>query len=985
MQVQLLLEDNVMELDSTVSFPMNKVFSNLSKPTDIFVDYTKNIAVPATAHNNKILGNAYRLDKQFGTTDSALGLSMNPLKRIPAKLLYNNELIFDGYAKYTSSTQKDGNIYYNLNLYGAIGDVFQSLVDVVLDYNKLSDEQKAEEDGGAKYILDDLMYETPVIDMSTVNTCWEYDGEPLVDSNYYSVIGFAPAYRGLYDNFESNSIVALETVSVSDGTPKSVEDVLKEEWKVNIKQRNPNMTDEQVQARVDAIDFKSVIGNGINEHSIRQFRSYEQKPYVYFCKLMKMYQNKCKELTGYDLKLDQSWFNANNPYWTRLCYMFDYLSGRGVNEDQTTAFSGYTAGPYTDSTSTQFSRSVIYTNFSDEVLNSNKISLKAFTIDLQNMKDASSDDPMWSGNGNLNDSVVMLNDKSYATVDIEFINTYGTIKTFKYYAANNVTNVSAPSGYDKFIQISNVTEIDKENRKLAGHSYITIPAIMVPSVDTHGLKMVVTVRINGEAGKILVYRHRVPIKGATRYNYHNPVVNDDDNQVIIPNTEFYSNWRLNTSVSLKNLYNKDEPLFNVILQYTKMFGLLWKPDYANKSVTITTRHAYFKDYEVIDWTDKFDGSKDCIIEPVTFDTKYINFDYKDVDGFRYTGYKNKYGINYGGKRVKTKYEFNNKSTDMIENMHPSSVSTKSFIPLNELIVWDTYTKLEPVPSPINFIDSENAEQSGSISLNNWYFRGKNYYAYDDDYFLSDASEQEKSEGKYYWMYNSYGLFEDPKCTMKVDYLPTFSPVYDNSDRFTQNRRYIGCLMNCPNEDFTADKSVSTANGQYIYDLCWRDYINERYNSNNKKVTAYFNITYNDFNQFNFNKLVKFDNQLFMVNKIYDFDPNTKESTKVDLIQISDINGYTDATKLFPPISTNVSVISGTGDYGTKTVYFKVYPRPNSHEIIKESGTGNVFVEDVEILGIEASYTITYENAGTWRGTFKLVGDGYEYEIPIEIN
>ena len=274
MQVQLLLEDNLMELDSTVSFPMNKVFSNLSKPTDIFVDYTKNIAVPATAHNNKILGNAYRLDKQFGTTDSALGLSMNPLKRIPAKLLYNNELIFDGYAKYTSSTQKDGNIYYNLNLYGAIGDVFQSLVDVVLDYNKLSDEQKAEEDGGAKYILDDLMYETPVIDMSTVNTCWEYDGEPLVDSNYYSVIGFAPAYRGLYDNFESNSIVGLETVSVSDGTPKSVEDVLKEEWKVNIKQRNPNMTDEQVQARVDAIDFKSVIGNGINEHSIRQFRSY---------------------------------------------------------------------------------------------------------------------------------------------------------------------------------------------------------------------------------------------------------------------------------------------------------------------------------------------------------------------------------------------------------------------------------------------------------------------------------------------------------------------------------------------------------------------------------------------------------------------------------------------------------------------------------------------------------------------------------------
>ena len=137
-------------------------------------------------------------------------------------------------------------------------------------------------------------------------------------------------------------------------------------------------------------------------------------------------------MTGYELKLDSQWFNANNPYWTRLCYMFDYLSGRGVNEDLTTPFSGYSAGTYTN----KISRSVSYTNFSNEVLQSSKIALQPFEITLENLKYATSTgmeaDPLWSGKGGILDSVVMLNDSSYVTVDIIFNNSSNDIRTFKY-------------------------------------------------------------------------------------------------------------------------------------------------------------------------------------------------------------------------------------------------------------------------------------------------------------------------------------------------------------------------------------------------------------------------------------------------------------------------------------------------------------------------------------------------------------------------
>jgi hypothetical protein len=980
-----------MELDKSVSFPINKRFSNLDNPTDIFVDYTKSISIPATAHNNKVLGNAYRLDKQYGAGDVTLGLDMNPLKRIPVKLLYNGEIFFDGYAKYVSSTQTNGVVYYNINLFGALGDVFQSLMSVVLDVNKLSDEQRAEPDGGAKYILNDGMADTPVIDRTVVKNCWNYADEPLSSLNHYTdVIGFAPAYRGFYDDFESNSIVGLGWRTTMDGPiptePEAIEDALKKKWKRNIMNYDDTITEEAAQARVDAIDIKALIGDGVNEHAIRQFRSYEQKPYIHFCKLMNMYQKKCKELTGYDLNLDSQWFNANNPYWTRLCYMFDYLSGRGVNEDLTTPFSGYNSGVYTS----QLSRTVAYSNFSNEVLQSGKISLEPFDILLENKRAAETGgmtaDPLWSGRNDIEDSVVMLNDTSYATIDITFSNSHSDSRVYKYYAAKNKNSVTAPSGYSEFISVNSSTEIDKTAKILTGYSIIKIPAISIPSFNTEGLKMTVKVSLYGETDKILLYRHRVPIKGSTRYYYFSPTSQNEDFKVILPNTNFYSNWRLNTTVALKNLYTKEEPLFNVILQYTKMFGLVWKPDYINKTITITTKQSYFSDYEIVDWDDKFDGTKECVIESVSFATKYVDFNYKDTDGYRYTDYRGKYGINYGGKHIKTQYEFNNDKINLIENIHPSSISTKTFIPFQTLVNWNTYDKLEQIKSPVSFIDCEDEDQKSAIQMNNWYFRGPNIDVSDYNFYLSDASPAEKEDGKYYWYYNVCA--ESMNIAERITTLPTFSVVYNTSDEYTQGGRTVGCMMNCPNEDFTDDKSVSSAINNYIYDICWRDYINERYNSNNKKLTAYFKLSYGDYKQFNFNKLVKFNNQLFVVNNIFDFDPNARESTKVELIQVSDINNYTNVSKLFPIISADKQVWRARNGTGNMTLYIKAYPRPTSYEIIQDEGNSGVLNIDEltsEMIGNTVGYFLYYYDSTNYKGKFRLIGPDYTYEIPIEIN
>ena len=99
-----------------------------------------------------------------------------------------------------------------------------------------------------------------------------------------------------------------------------------------------------------------------------------------------------------------------------------------------------------------------------------------------------------------------------------------------------------------------------------------------------------------------------------------------------------------------------------------------------------------------------------------------------------------------------------------------------------------------------------------------------------------------------------------------------------------------CLFNIPKENYTYDKNYSGKKS--IYYNFWQNYINERYNVQNKLVTCYIRISPKMWNEFEFNKFIKIGNQLYMVNKIYDYDITSSEPTKVDLITIQDITGYT---------------------------------------------------------------------------------------------
>ena len=999
LNIQLFLEDQEVELTDKVSFPLNKSFENLWNPTDIVVEYSKSINIPATVANNKLMANAYRIDRQFASNEYGgnIGIYLDPLKRIPMKLVYNSEVILDGYAKYTSATVNDKKTYYTFNLYGALGDVFQTLMDCVVDEKKLTDEQKAEEDGGQKYVIKSL-WEEQLINRHFVDESWQHR-DINFDSlrNPHNCVGMAPAYRGLYDNFESTSALGLNWYTILDGTfptePQSIEDQLKSRWRGNL--INNGYTAEKADSRIDALDYQTIVPKGLSEHQLQQFRSYEQKPFIYAHALMRLFQDKCYELTGYTMNLDPSWFSPNNPYYANMCYMFDYLSVKGNTLATGMPLTGYTTKNYTSQTAYSYpsgnvklTSNATYNIVDTDVLNKSNITIKPFTIGVRQ------ETPKLSQHYDPSKCKIKLEKFTEILVQVK-VTTGGATQNKYFWGATGVLGevaaLTSPDASiyttDNFIQMVEDTKYDVSTGKLIGTGYITIPSFKIEHVAGDSVTIEYEVSmfcVRQSVGHVISGRYAY---GSEFISYMRPAINNDNFYVVYPNVEYDANWRTSTTCGIKNLYTKDEPLFNVVLQYTKMMGLIWKIDYNNKTIDIMPRSKYFNDYNVVDWTDKVDKAKGMTIEPVSFNSKYVTFNYEDVEGCRYSGYRNKYGVDYGEKKIRTKYNFDTNETKFFKDkIYPSSVSCKAYSSISDLKSWTTLDMLPTRSSEVNFIDAEDEEQEKAISINNWYFRGPNKTTV-SYYYISDVSQIELAQDKYFWLGN--GMLDHYDAGTMINSLPQFSPVYKSNI----NGLVFGCLFNCPNEDYTYDNSLTAANGNYIYDICWADYINERYNANNKKLTCYVRLTPAEFQTFNFKTFVIIDNQMFVINKIVDYDVQSK-TTKVELIQVTNINGYVDQKVNFPEVAFSASElrISTSLGYGGASLSMKAYPAVEYSDyeltyVSRESTNSQCFVEDVEHEGNTTSIYITYESDGNYSEEWELsiTKFGKHYVIPIYIN
>lgn len=118
----------MIETDPKNSFLLTKQFADLSSPADIITEYSKQIKVPFSKNNDEALSNMKSLDSISEWLDN-----LDPTRRLPFRLVYNNSIIMEGYCRVVSIVRRGDSGYYNIVLYGELGRVFRELRRLTFD------------------------------------------------------------------------------------------------------------------------------------------------------------------------------------------------------------------------------------------------------------------------------------------------------------------------------------------------------------------------------------------------------------------------------------------------------------------------------------------------------------------------------------------------------------------------------------------------------------------------------------------------------------------------------------------------------------------------------------------------------------------------------------------------------------------------------------------------------------------------------------
>lgn len=845
--VRLFIENREIEITDEVQVAITKQFEDLSNPTSIINDWSKTVSIPFTTRNNKTFGHIYCPDKMI-VEGGEVGIYFNPLKKLNFRLEWDDTIIMTGYAKINEVKQNSGKGTYELTLFGELGKVFQEMKKITFDTST----------DDTDYLINGSEYVDEYINKELIVQSWSYGNQIISDlvkkgePNYYvtDIIGFAPN-NAFSDEFDYKTFEDVNNINLSHTFTETLD--------------SANFSG------ATGIEASSVIPNGMFPREIGEYRSYLQLPWIYWNKLFNIFKEKAEDVTGYQFELDDTWFNNSNPYWHDLVYMLKSLDTK------------------TEET---------YTNYY-------KLGLQA--------------PPGWGG-----EISAYTQPKETNVVFVDKNEVVSVVDSSNYIHLSDDYAVSFASPYTINLDISNYTnlrinpnnglvysfEIVDENSNVLDE----IKWLMVDNAytgNTNGYEEVMRFGRQGSGAfsyypKFYVtlnkgqYGEKVKLKFRAVWLNSNAPFLDNNNNPFMPTPSTYMGYinlrlynapinnpiacyivynmkRSYSHFTLNDLWNKDYNVFDAIIRYCKMFRIGISVDEFNKKVIFKPYTEYFKGYTVVDWTDKVDKSMDFTITPITFEDKYILFNYEDSETQTGKEYKEKYGVNYGDYRLATDYNFNNETKELFEKVTPSITNTDNVLSWNNL--YNNKKIMYSFPAEIFVYNKDNDGKQVDLFGAFFFHNGLAAFSTEEalnlrNVYISDDTRFQNANNNWFYVQRSSDM-------ERVYTYPLLDVVRNNNL----------CLFNIPKENYTYLNNYSGAGS--IYTNLWENYINERYDIQNKKITCYVTLKPHEYSQFAWNKLVTIGNQLCIVNKIYDYDVTSNAPTKVDLITVQNIHGYTD--------------------------------------------------------------------------------------------
>lgn len=927
--IKLFISDNLVDFSDEISIPFTYQLEDTSSPAAVKNSFTKNITIPSTPNNNKIFGEIYNLDKNLLYDENyILGAYFDPSKRTPFQLFNNSELVETGYMQLNSISIKNKVINYEITLYGGLGDFFYNL---------------AYDDDGNEKFLKDLTYgivdesgntlpsESEMdftLDKDFVNNCWQHinDGTNTI----YNTITFVPSYNGIYEDFDNNKVLINTNSSLLFPTTSITE---------------------------NGTTYTTVNGYALgelnkeyDEWQIRDLRSYKQRPALKLDKFISAICNP-ENNGGYDIELDSDFFNTNNPYFSKSYILLPTFSTNYIeNENQTSETQLIKVPPFDYSVGYPDVSETFYLGVNNnDIFNYNSatyevdlatLSINQYSMSLSfnfsvkfvpetNLEIANNADilyngyyvknapyPIW-GNNAVAISINILDENSNIIA-----NNYATLNSLVniiYTPANNVFK-----GYFKKIENgdfyyfsengNNTFNISLEDIKVSNKLYIQIIA-----------------HFNDVARGLNVSQNITYNEYINNSVLGNAIIELDTSNITLKYNDNLGSGSLITKDKL--LKNENTPL-DYLLSFTKMFNLNYEYDSQNpKKIKILSKNNYFNN-NVIDINNLIDYSQEMKIQPLLFSSKFLRLKYdEDEENYLIKKYNNDYGVSYGQKRLKTGYNFNNETNDILSDniyenviqLTDNSVYYRNFFNSNyyncppflvdnlkyELFNGDNSTSIDIsganiidltktteytrngydlFDKPAFFTIENNIKNLSDISNSLILFDG-NVHLLDSDgrqipYQLSDdVNEMYKLNGGPCFLFceNSKNA-AGSTIAIKLNYLPHFSRYISENNVIKYSYDFEQ-----PLELYVQDLNYD--NTSTIYHKFWESYLTDQFNVNNKKITCYVNLSNFKVNSDLLKNFYYFNNCIWILNKINNYDINSNKTVQCEFIKVIDMNSY----------------------------------------------------------------------------------------------
>ena len=953
MEVRIYLENYQIDTDENSIIAMTMCYSYLEDPTTVAGDYSKTIKIPGTVSNNKIFGQIWNLDRTVLYGDSNTSVYFNPSKKTEAKIYIGPELFKTGYVQLNNIIKDKNVITYEITFYSELCNVLHNLLDSSLcnlnlpnsglrhainssnidsinnyAYNSLGNYMKygltidGVYDGfrADYWLTKDSNGNLAVAPMDNNGT--KYDTAMILQA--YSpkvrpmvfVQTLLNQIRDDYNRDSSTKLIYDDDYFFNGANPYCVNSVM------TCKTYDTDNAS-TVQVSLNAENFNASFGpdGGRVRLMLKPGTSsyVDENGYLDLSSLTIATDLRFECMLRIAGTLNQSQWQsatssyANNYYGRRFTSDFGYINPAIVLVDAETdadaAFINAINTPWDVPEIPLYERynNLYYPYIISPIIYEQNPNTPTFELAFKNafiteIRNEYIPNPN-TGQGTFvevpeyNKMFFNLDTKGYLYLDDDNSKIYDNIGVtdffpfvFSTYGTSNLTKKYKV--YVEFTTRSNKLKcVNKGNENTE---------IAITGWNVYGRCDIAEKYPNNNSNYI--YRNTQNFQEFTASLHPNcPVVSTSGK-----NCSFSGNTGITSGsyVSFKDMVDSDVTQGDFLINFSKLFGLVYDTDsiaYDN-SIRLKTRNSYHKDYKIIDWTDKIDYSKSFKQTPLTFNTKYLSLAYNPMESYYEKKYLNTYDDAYGMQKIDTGFDFNDNTTQLINNqLFKQTVMVKGEALLNG----------GPVPAYFDKANNERSPIDAQYSLLFWN-QDSSLNNYTPSIQIIDDMESMHDE--------SIGGDEEP-CWVDTSTLNTYravklhapSTLRSHEIQQTDDKKITQVFswdLGYPQSNYAKWSTSTYPSSATIYSNYWKSYIADLYDVNTRILKCYVYLSPTEMTKFSFKNFVKIGDTLWHPNQVIDYNPLSNNPVQVELIKVNDISAYTDSqTKWYDYLDVTFTVVS----------------------------------------------------------------------------